>query len=150
MWFNRVKSDLSCLPDALSHFETEYQAAQHEVKIHGVLEQNMAKLPGQFEYRYAQLQEVEAILEYINIQRQKEYMSKFKYYLEGYQRRMSASDAKIYADGDAAVVAWTEMENEVALVRNKFLSITKSMEMKQWQLGHCTKLRVAGIEDARF
>ena len=33
------------------------------------------------------------------------------------------------------------------LLRNKYLGILKGLEAKQWQLGHITRLRTAGMED---
>ena len=32
-------------------------------------------------------------------------------------------------------------------MRNKWLGIMKGLEAKQWQLGHITRLRTAGMED---
>jgi hypothetical protein len=40
--------------------------------------------------------------------------------------------------------------NEFALLRNKWLGITKGLDQKQWQITNITKLRVAGMEDARI
>ena len=38
--------------------------------------------------------------------------------------------------------------NEFALLRNKWLGITKGLDQKQWQITNIVKLRVAGMEDA--
>jgi hypothetical protein len=38
--------------------------------------------------------------------------------------------------------------NEFALLRNKWLGITKALDQKQWQITNVVKLRVAGMEDA--
>jgi hypothetical protein len=38
--------------------------------------------------------------------------------------------------------------NEIALVRNAYLGIMKGLDQKSYMLGHVTKLRVVGMEDA--
>jgi hypothetical protein len=42
----------------------------------------------------------------------------------------------------------TLLINEVALLRNKYLSISKAFEAKNFMTGHIIKLRVAGLDDA--
>jgi hypothetical protein len=37
--------------------------------------------------------------------------------------------------------------NEVALLRNRWLGIMKSLESKNFMLGHIVRLRAAGMED---
>ena len=71
----------------------------------------------------------------------------FKNYLESYARALSTRDAEKYADGEDEVIDFETLINEVALLRNKYLGILKGLEAKQWQLGHITRLRTAGMED---
>jgi hypothetical protein len=72
----------------------------------------------------------------------------FKKYLENYQRALSSRDVEKYVDGEADVVDYEKIINEFALLRNKWLGITKALDQKQWQITNITKLRVAGMEDA--
>ena len=37
--------------------------------------------------------------------------------------------------------------NEFALLRNKFLGISKGLDTKNWMIGHITRLRCAGLDD---
>ena len=37
--------------------------------------------------------------------------------------------------------------NDIALVRNKFISITKALDVKNWQLSNVTKSLCAGLND---
>jgi hypothetical protein len=37
--------------------------------------------------------------------------------------------------------------NDIALVRNKFISVTKALDIKNWQLSNITKSLCAGIND---
>ena len=46
------------------------------------------------------------------------------------------------------MVDYEKIINEFALLRNKWLGITKALDQKQWQITNITKLRVAGMEDA--
>ena len=105
-------------------------------------------MPGIVEHRYNQLQEIEAILEYLNIEQRRLRSQFFKKYLENYQRALSSRDVEKYVDGEADVVDFEKIINEFALLRNKWLGIIKALDIKQWQLSNVIKLRVAGMEDA--
>lgn len=84
----------------------------------------------------------------MNIQLRKDRSAEFKKFLEAYNKTLSSRDAEKYVDGVAGIVDSTVLINEVALLRNKFLSITKGMEAKNFMLGHISKLRIAGLDDA--
>jgi len=100
------------------------------------------------EQRFSQLQEIEAILEYLNIELRRLRSSLFRKYLETYQRALTSRDVEKYVDGEADVIDMEKIINEFALLRNKWLGITKGLDIKQWQLSNIIKLRVAGMEDA--
>jgi hypothetical protein len=132
----------------VDHFETELQEAKREVKIFGNLEKSAADLPGVVEQRFGQLQEIEAILEYLNIELRRLKSSHFRKYLETYQRALSSRDCEKFVEGEADVVDFEKIINEFALLRNKWLGITKGLDQKQWQITNIVKLRIAGMEDA--
>ena len=54
----------------------------------------------------------------------------------------------ILADQQSSVVKINLGENDLALIRNQYLGITKGLDQKQWQITNIVKLRVAGMEDA--
>ena len=107
-------------------------------------------MPGIVEYRFNQLQEIEAILEQLNIQLRKLRSAKFRQFTEHYNRALTSRDAEKYVDGEPEVCDMDAIVNEFALVRNKFLGLTKALDIKQWQLSNVVKLRVAGMEDAEL
>jgi hypothetical protein len=147
MWYNRVVADLGMLPDFIAYYEGELIAAKSECKVHGNLEKSIAALPGITEHRFNQLQEIEAVLEYLNIQLRKIRRRHFQKYLEAYNRALTSRDAEKYVDGEDEVIDYETLINEVALLRNRWLGIMKGIETKQWQMGHITRLRTAGMED---
>jgi uncharacterized protein YfdQ (DUF2303 family) len=112
-----------------------------------VLEKNITALPGITEQRFNQLQEIEAVLNYLNIQLRKIRRKHFQKYLEGYARALTSRDAEKYAEGEDEVVDFETIINEVALLRNRWLGIMKGLDTKQWQMGHVVRLRTAGMED---
>ena len=57
-------------------------------------------MPGIVEHRFNQLQEIEAILNYLNIELRRLRSSYFKKYLENYQRALSSRDVDRYVDGE--------------------------------------------------
>ena len=147
MWYSRVVADLSAIPDFIAHYEHELGTAKSECRIGGIVEKNIKELPGVTEHRFNQLQEIEAVLNYLNIQLRKIRRRHFQKYLEAYARALTSRDAEKYVDGEDEVVDFETIINEVALLRNKWLGIMKGLETKQWQMGHIVRLRAAGMED---
>lgn len=147
-WYSEVSRNIGKIPDAINYFETELQSAKTEVKLVGNVEKQAAEMPGIVEHRFNQLQEIEAILNYLNIELRRLRSSYFKKYLENYQRALSSRDVEKYVDGEADVVDYEKIINEFALLRNKWLGVLKALDQKQWQITNVVKLRVAGMEDA--
>jgi len=147
-WYSEVAKDISNIPDAAVYFEAELLEAKKECRISGNVERAAALMPGIVEERFAQLQEIEAILEYLNIELRRLKSSHFRKYLENYQRALSSRDCEKFVEGEADVVDFEKIINEFALLRNKWLGITKALDQKQWQITNIVKLRVAGMEDA--
>ena len=146
--YSDIAKDISKIPDAIQYFEDELDAAKAQIRIKGNVERAAAEMPGIVEQRFNQLQELEAILEYLNIELRRLRSSFFKKYLENYARALSSRDVEKYVDGEADVVDYEKIINEFALMRNKWLGVTKALDQKQWQLTNIVKLRVAGMEDA--
>jgi len=146
-WYSKVSKDISHLPDCIDHFYKELDSARYEVKIHGSVEKASSQLPGIVEQRFNQLQEIEAVLEYLNIELRRTRSKAFKKYLENYQRALSSRDVEKYVDGEADVVDMEKIINEFAMLRNQWLGIVKALDIKQWQLSNIIKLRTAGLED---
>lgn len=146
-WYNKVVDDLGNIIDCIAYFEDELENARYECTIKGSLEKSSAALPGITEHRFNQLQEIEAILEHLNIELRKERSKVFRKYLEAYNRQLSSRDAEKFVDGEESVITLTHLCNQFSLLRNKFLGIMKGLDTKQWQIGHITRLRTAGMED---
>jgi uncharacterized protein YfdQ (DUF2303 family) len=147
MWYSRIVADLANIPDFIQHYEHELETAKKECRIGGLVERNVKELPGVTEHRFNQLQEIEAVLNYLNIQLRKIRRKHFQKYLESYARALTSRDAEKYVDGEDEVIDFETIINEVALLRNKWLGIMKGLETKQWQMGHIVRLRAAGMED---
>jgi superfamily I DNA/RNA helicase len=146
-WYSRITDNLSVIPDFISHYEVELISAKQEVKVQGNIEKNIAAIPGVTEHRFNQLQEIEAVLQYLNLQLRKIRRKHFKKYLEAYNRALSDRTAEKYVEGEDEVIDMETIINEVALLRNRWLGIMKGLEAKQWQMGHIVRLRTAGMED---
>ena len=147
MWYSRVVANLGNIPDFIADYERELEEAKRECRIGGLVERNIKELPGHTEHRFNQLQEIEAVLNYLNLQLRKIRRKHFQKYLENYQRALSSRDVEKYVDGEDEVVDFETIINEVALLRNRWLGVMKGLETKQWQMGHIVRLRTAGMED---
>ena len=147
MWYSRVTASLGAIPDFIAHYETELELARRDCRIGGIVEKNITALPGITEQRFNQLQEIEAVLNYLNIQLKKIRRKHFQKYLEGYARALTSRDAEKYVDGEDEVIDFETIINEVALLRNKYLGVMKAMDSKNFMLGHIVRLRAAGMED---
>lgn len=152
-WYKTITdnpSKMEYIADAYDYYEKEIEESRGELTISGNLEQISAMLPGIIEYRFAQYQEVEAILEHLNIRLRRKRAERLRYYLESYNRQLTTRDAEKYADGDSEVLDISEIINFFALIRNKYGGIIKAIESKGFQLNNITRLRTAGMEDAEL
>ncbi|CAB4129596.1 hypothetical protein UFOVP116_51 [uncultured Caudovirales phage] len=147
MWYNRVVADLGEIPAFIDYYEAELKSAKADCRIGGLVERSISQLPALTEMRFNQLQEIEAVLNYLNIQLRKIRRKHFQKYLEGYARALTSRDAEKYTDGENEVIDYETLINSVALVRNQYLGVLKGLESKAFQLSNITRLRVAGMED---
>jgi len=150
MWYSKVTSNIGLIPDFITYYEQELDHAKRDCKIGGIVEKNITALPGITEHRFNQLQEIEAVLNFLNIQLRKIRRKHFQKYLEGYARALTSRDAEKYVDGEDEVIDYETIINEVAYLRNRFLGIMKAMESKNFMLGHVVRLRAAGMEDIQL
>lgn len=147
MWYNKIVANLGEIPNFIDYYEAEMNVAKSEIKIRGKVEKELSNLPGLTEQRFNQLQEIEAVLEFLNIQLRKIRQKHYKKYLEAYQRALTSRDAEKYAEAEDEVIDMETIINEVALLRNKWLGVMKGIESKNFMLGHVVRLRTAGMED---
>ena len=138
---------MSEIVNAISYFEQQIEEARYECGMKGNLEKHSRDMPGIVEQRFNQLQEVEAILEYLNTEMRKLRSKIFRKYLESYNRALSSRDAEKFVDGEDDVVNMQYLINDFSLVRNKFIGVIKALEAKQFQINNIVKLRAAGLED---
>ena len=150
MWYSRVVDDLSEIPNAMNYYENEVLDGKGETKIVGSLEKNAQELSGVTSHRFGQLQELEAILRYLNIKYDKMRSDHYRKYLERYQRDLTDRSIEKYIDGEDDIVSMSIIINEVSLVRNKYLALMKGLDIKNWQISNITRLRIVGMEDAHL
>lgn len=146
-WYTKVSQDIGAIPDFIAYYEAELNTAKRDINIGGVVEKNISGLPGITEHRFNQLQEIEAVLNFLNIQLRKIRRKHFQKYLEHYARALTSRDAEKYVDGEEEVIDYETIINEVALLRNRWLGIMKALESKNFMLGHLVRLKTAGMED---
>lgn len=145
-YFQAIKQNDNALPQALEYFNNEYEEARKEVKLEGKLTKCVSELSSHFEYRYSQLQEIEAILKHFEIKLSQKKSALYQKYLENYQRALSSSDIKIYIEGQPEIVAIQQIINEIALVRNKFISLSKGFETANFQASNLSRLYASGCD----
>lgn len=150
MWYNKVVDNIGNLPDFIMYYRSQLESAKKDVSIYGYVEKNLSDLPGITEHRFHQLQEIEAVLNYLNIQLRKIRRKHFQKYLEAYQRALTSRDAEKYVDGEDEVIEYETLINDIALLRNQWLGIMKGLESKNFMLGHVVRLRASGMEDIQL
>ena len=141
---------MALLPNYITQCERELADAKKECSIHGHIERSLKDLPGITENRFNQLQEVEAVLNFMNIELRKIKQKEYKAFLEGYGKALTSRDAEKYAYAEDSVIDYEVLINEVALIRNKYLGVIKAIDNKQWQLSSIVRLNVAGMEDLQL
>ena len=93
-WYTDIAKDIGNIPDAVAFFENELIDARKECRLTGNIEKASASMPGVVEHRFNQLQEIEAILEYLNIELRRLKSGFFRKYLENDQRALSSRDCE--------------------------------------------------------
>src|SRR6056300_1429240 len=146
-WFNQIRNNIANLVPAIEYYEKQLEEARIETSLKGNVEKHSRDMPGIVEHRFNQLQEIEAIVEYLNIELRKKRTEHYKKFVEHYNRALSSRDADKYVDGEADVVDLQHLVNEFALVRNKFMGLIKALDTKGYQINNIVKLRAAGLED---
>ena len=145
--YQQVVDNVALLPNFIDYYYDQLEEAKRECKIHGSVEKQIRDLPGITEHRFNQLQEIEAVLNYFNIELRRIRHREFKKFLESYNRALTSKDAQIYADAHDDVIDAEVLTNKIALLRNNYLGVLKALESKNFQLGHIARLRAAGLED---
>ena len=146
-WYDKVSKDISNIPNAAAYYEAELLTAKYDTRISGLLEKAAANMPGIVENRFNQLQEIEAILEYLNIELRRLRSQHFRKYLETYQRALSSRDCEKFVEGESDVIDFEKIINDFALLRNKWLGIIKALDNKSFSISNIIKLRTAGLDD---
>ena len=146
-WYRKVQQDLGELVNCISAYEEQLEKARVECGMKGNLERLSREMPGIVEHRFNQLQEIEAILEFLNIELRKKRSHVFRQYTEHYNKMLSSRDAEKYVDGEDEIADFQHLVNELALLRNRFHGLIKALDAKQFQINNIVKLRVAGLED---
>ena len=113
-WYDKVSKDISNIPDAAAYYEAELIEAKQDVRIAGNIEKASSQMPGIVEERFNQLQEIEGILEYLNIELRRLRSQHFRKYLENYQRALSSRDCEKFVEGEADVVDFEKIINDFA------------------------------------
>lgn len=152
-WYSKVTNDpdnLESLAQALEYFYQQLEEGTAEIKPTGRLWDVSTRLPWLAQHRYSQLMEIEAIHNFFERRADKAKTDKKREYLEHYNRNLSERLANEYAECDDSVLVLKEIVEQVSLLRNKFIGLTKGYEYLHFQMGHLVKLKQSGIEDATF
>lgn len=148
--YNTLINDWSKLPQFIDYFLNQCEEARTEIPLRGRLEDHSRTLPVFTEQRFSQLQILNAVIEYFEIEQKKERSTLYRKYLENYQRQLSSRDIEAYINGEQTVVSLSMIINEISLVRNKYIGIIKGLEGKSFSINNIVKLRTAGLEDSRI
>lgn len=147
-WFYKVLEDQNNLVDFITYFYNEYEQAVKELNSEGYIEAVAKKLPIMMEKRYAQYQVINALMQHYDNLYDQKHSELYRKYTEHYNRELTSKDINNYILGDPEIISIRDIKIEIGLLREHFASITKGLDCKQYQIGHITKLRIAGLDNA--
>ena len=147
-WYYKVTADWNELAPCLEYFSSEAVEARKELSMKGRLESHAARIPVVTEHRFAQLQVLNAIVRFFEIERDRTKAQHYKKFLEGYARTLTSRDAEKYAEAEKDVVDLELLINEICMVRNLFTGIIKGLDNKSYTINNVAKLRTAGLENS--
>jgi hypothetical protein len=146
----RNPDDMSPVSEVYDYYTEQYDEGLIEATKMTRRGANIAdaglRLPGISVYRYNQLQEIEQIMLFLQNQEKRMLGQKRRLFREHYNRELSDSMVEKYADTDPELLDLMEIRNMLALVRNKFLGLTKQHELLHFQILAHLKLRDKEIE----
>ena len=145
-WFEEVKKDNTKLPNALKNFNDRYEELLPLVKIEGRLSAQEAQLGYLVSIVQGDWANISAIHEHFNILLKKTRSDLYKKYLETYARQLTSNDVKNYIDGDTTVMGFQSVINEIVLVENRYIGLSKGLESKNFQLNNLTKIKSMGLD----
>ena len=149
-WYYEVVGDWSRLPDFLEYFSNAAEETRVELSMKGRIEDHSRKLPTITEQCFSRLQIINGLVRFFEIELERIRSVHYKKYLEHYQKALSSRDVEKYIDGEKDVVDLNLLLNEICTIRNIFVSLTKGLENKGFQLNNIVKLRAAGLDDSRM
>ncbi len=144
----QTKSDISAVLDAVDYYEKLYNTASKDLDYQGKIVSLASKIPGMHAHRYAQLQDLEAILEYIEEKEKCALNESVIQFMEHYKRSLTYSQAKDYAEASSDVQELRLVKQRVGIIRSQWLGIVKGIEYMHFQITNVSKLHAAGVEDA--
>lgn len=146
-WLKIIERDDSQIDSFITYFEAELTHAKEDIEIGDRIIVEARKLPHVVDFRFGQLQEIDAVYELLDI-RLKEVRSRLhRHYLTNYQQKLGSRDVEKFVEGEPDYVDAIVKKNKVNLLRNKFASITKALEYKHFQITNIVKLKAAGVDD---
>ena len=147
-WYYEVIQDWSKLPDCITYFSALADETVKDLSMRGKIEDHSKFLPTITEQCFTRLQIINAIVKYFEIELEKTRSNHYKKFLEHYQRSLTSRDIEKYIDGEGDVVDLNLLLNEICLVRNTYVSLTKGLEIKGFQINNIVQLRKAGLESS--
>lgn len=148
-WYYKIIDDHSKIISFFDYFFTQYEEGKKMLKMEGYIIANSNKMPGIFDLYFNQLQIIEAVLKYFEIQLDKIHATLYNKYLTNYNKLLTSRDVEKYILGEQEYIDMKLLINEIALLRNTYLGLLKGLDSKSFQLNNITKLRTAGLDDAK-
>ena len=133
----------------LPKYEAKIKAAESIFILEGrKLEEIIRTLPHHQASYDASFQEMKALEEWLNNQKDRKVAKLWKKYTESYSRALSTKDIQSYIGGEKDIVEINQIIIEISLLKNHLASIVDSLRQMGWMVGHITKLRVSEIQEA--
>lgn len=151
-WLNKISldpTDFGPIGDAYDYFERECDEFAKEFDIQG---KNIiaigAKIPGLSEYHYTKMSEVRAICEYLELRLDFSEQKLRKFYLEGYNRKLTNHQVEDYIKGTPEIVVFKELIIRMKFILNRWEGLSRGLERMHHQTRIISDMRRAGFDDA--
>lgn len=139
---------IKAVEGAMYYKEKHAELAKEINEVKGSIERWASKIGGMTEYCFRQLQDLEAILDYLETKEKSTRSKAYIRFSEHYAKALSHTQVNSYVDSDGDLQNVRDVMQQVAYSRNIFIGLMKALEAINYQLSNVTKLRVAGLDDA--
>jgi hypothetical protein len=143
-----IRQDFANVSKVIEVYNTHLKPYKADLQIKGKsIERANVEQASLLSYYDERRVELRAIMQYLEMNLERVYGTKWKQYTENYNRELTPKDKEQYIKHDPAYVVQREIYIEMEELYKQFESAVESFKARGYALNNITKIKVAQISD---